>query len=247
MVEIASYGPNIQQRHIAARLGITPQAISEYIHQLVDEGYIVSKGRSSYEVSIKGVNWMLEMFRELNGYVSLAAKAVTNITICAAIAECNIAKGQTVGLKMKDGFLYATTQVNGGAKGTAQSSVSQGEDITVSNIEGLVELNKGKITIIQVPSVRAGGSRSIDSKNLKTMIDTGKPVGVIGIEALVALRRANIEPTYLFGVTEAAIEAVHCGLPFIVVCTDDAIPGLIKRLQEEQLEYNTIDLTGKIM
>jgi putative transcriptional regulator len=242
LVEISAFGPNIQQRHIASRLGITPQAISEYIHQLVDEEYIISKGRSNYQVSVKGVNWMLEMLRELNEYVSLATKAITNITVCAAIAECDITAGQTVGLKMKDGLLFATAQANGGARGTALSTVTQGEDVNISNIEGLVELTKGKITILQVPSIRAGGSRSIDSKNLKARIDTGKPVGAIGIDALVAVRRAHIEPAYLYGVTEAAVEAVHCGLPFTIVCTDDAIPGLIKRLQEEKLEYDIVDL-----
>jgi putative transcriptional regulator len=242
LVEISAYGPNIQQRYIASRLDITPQAISEYIHQLIDEEYIISKGRSNYQVSVKGVNWMLEMLRELNDYVSLATKAVTNITVCAAIAESDITEGQTVGLKMKDGLLFATTQIKGGAKGTALSSVAQGEDVNISNIEGLVELVKGKITILQVPSIRAGGSRSIDPKNLKARIDTNKPIGAIGIEALVAVRRANIEPRYLYGVTEAAVEAVHCGLSFTIVCTDDAIPGLIRRLQEEKLEYDVIDI-----
>ena len=33
LVEIARSGPNIQQRDIAGKLGVTPQAISEYIKQ----------------------------------------------------------------------------------------------------------------------------------------------------------------------------------------------------------------------
>jgi predicted transcriptional regulator len=57
----------------------------------------------------------------------------------------------------------------------------------------------------------------------------------------VALRRSGIEPQYLYGVTEAAIEAARCGLSFIIVCADDAISELIKRLQEEDLNYELID------
>ena len=242
LVEIAASGSNIQQKSIALRLGVTPQAISEYIRQLLKEELVVSIGRSQYRVSIKGVNWMLKMLRELRSYASLAEQAVTNITVCAAIAECDINRGQAVGLKMKNGLLFATNQTNGGAKGIAVSSVSQGEDVDISNIEGLVELTRGKVTILQVPSIQKGGSRQVDLELLQAQVINNQQVGAIGIESLISLRRVDIEPRYLYGVTEAAIEAAQCGLSFITVCTDDAIPGLIKRLQEEDLNYELIDL-----
>jgi len=226
-------------------LGVTPQAISDYIHQLVKEGLVVSTGRSHYRVSTKGVNWMLKVLSELRSYASLVEQAVTNITVCAAIAECDINRGQAVGLRMKNGLLFATSQTNGGARGIAVSSVSQGEDIDVSNIEGLVELTRGRVTILQVPSIQKGGSRQVDLELLQTQVTNNQQVGAIGIEALISLRRVDIEPRYLYGVTEAAIEAAQCGLSFIIVCTDDAIPGLIKRLQEEGLNYELIDLRLK--
>ncbi len=242
LVEIAAHGPNIQQKSIATTLGFTPQAISDYIHQLSEEGLVLSTGRSTYKVSTKGVNWMIKRLRELHDYVSLVQQAVTNITTCAAIAECNIKRGHSVGLKMKDGLLFATNQIGDGARGIAVSSVRQGEDVDVSDIEGLVELATGKVTVLQVPSIQKGGSRQVDLKQLEARVNNCQQVGAIGIEALIALRRADIEPRYLYGVTEAAIEAVHCGLSFIVVCTDDAISGLIRRLQEENLNYELIDV-----
>jgi putative transcriptional regulator len=245
LVEIAASGPSIQQKSIAVRLGVTPQAISDYIHQLVKENLVVSTGRSHYRVSPKGVNWMLKVLRELRSYSSLVEQAVTNITVCAAIAESDIEQGQAVGLKMKDGLLFATSQPNGGARGIAVSSVSQGEDVDVSNIEGLVELTSGSVTILQVPVVQKGGSRQVDLERLQAQVTNNQQVGAIGIEALVALRRVGIEPGYIYGVTEAAIEAAQCGLSFIIVGTDDAIPGLIKRLQEESLNYELVDLRLK--
>jgi len=245
LVEIAASGPSIQQKSIAVKLGVTPQAISDYIHQLVKEDLVVSTGRSHYRVSTKGVNWMLKILRELRSYASLVEQAVTSITVCAAIAECDINRGQAVGLKMKNGFLFATSQTNGGARGIAVSSVSQGEDVDVSNIEGLVELTRGRVTILQVPGIQKGGSRQVDLELLQAQVANKKQVGAIGIEALISLRRVDIEPRYLYGVTEAAIEAAQCGLSFIIVCTDDAIPGLIKRLQDEGLNYELIDLRLK--
>jgi putative transcriptional regulator len=241
LVEIAASGPGIQQKSIAAKLGVTPQAISDYIHQLVDEDLVVATGRANYSVSTKGVNWMLKVLRELRDYASLVEQTVTNITVCAAIAEFDINRGETVGLKMKDGLLYATRQINGGARGIAVSSVPQGEDVDVSNIEGLVELIRGRVTILQVPVVQKGGSRQVDLKLFKDQLNRKEQIGAIGIEALVALRRSGIEPRYIYGVTEAAIEAARCGLSFTIVSTDDAISGLIKRLQEEDLNYELID------
>ncbi len=80
---------------------------------------------------------------------------------------------------------------------------------------------------------------------LKDQVADNEQVGAIGIEALISLRRVDIEPRYLYGVTEAAVEAAKCGLSFTIACTDDAIPALIKRLQEESLTYYLIDLRLK--
>jgi putative transcriptional regulator len=246
LVEIATSGPAIQQKSIAVKLGVTPQAISDYIHQLVKEGLVVSTGRSHYRVSPKGVNWMLKILRELRGYASMVEQAVTNITVCAAIADSDIKQGQAVGLMMKDGLLFATPPTNTGARGIAVSSVKRGEDVDVANIEGLVALARGRVTIPRVPAIQKGGSRQVDLKLLKARAAKDQQLGAIGIEALVSLRRVGLEPRYLYGVTEAAIEAAQCGLPFTVVCTDDAIPGLIKRLQqEEELTYELVDLRLK--
>lgn len=245
LVEIAGSGPNIQQKNIAAKLGVTPQAISEYVRRLVEDGFVVSTGRSSYEVSNKGVNWMLKVLRELQGYVSLTQYAITNITVCAAIADSDLSQGQQVGLKMKDGLLFATSPINSNARGIAVSAAKRGEDVGISSIEGLVELTRGKVTILQVPTIQKGGSRQVDQKRLRRYINESQTVGAIGIEALATLRQAGLEPRYLYGVTEAIIESVHCGLSFTAVCSDDAIPELIKRLEEEKLAYELIDLSQK--
>ena len=245
LVEIAVSGPNVQQRQIASKLGITPQAVSDYIHKMIEDGTVISTGRSSYRVSVKGVNWMLEMLRELRDYVSRVTQAVTDITTCAAIAETDIIQGQTVGLKMTDGLLYATSEIGEEATGVSVSEVKRGEDADITRIEGLVVLRRGKVIILQVPSISKGGSRRVDLKRLKSYISKAKNVGAIGIEALVALRRAEIEPKYLYGVTEAAVEAVHCGLSIVIACTDDAIPGLIKRMKDENLDYEIIDLSSE--
>ncbi len=75
LVEIAASGPGIQQKSIATKLGVTPQAISGYIHQMANDGLVLSTGRSQYKVSVKGVNWMLHVLRELRNYSSQVEQA----------------------------------------------------------------------------------------------------------------------------------------------------------------------------
>jgi len=245
MAEIASAGPNIHQKNIALKLGISPQAVSEYVRQLSEEKLIAAESRSSYKISIEGVNWMLKIVRELNDFLAEATTAVKNITTCAAIAENDIARGQAVSLQMKGGLLIATTKKGAGAKGVAVTGAKAGEDVGVSHIEGLVSLKKGKIIVLEVPTVQKGGSRKIDLSRLKALVKGRQQVGAIGIEALASLRKAGIEPRYLYGVVDAAIELARCGLPVTIVATSDVIPEVIKKLRENGLDYEMVSLTPK--
>lgn len=245
LVEIAATGPAIYQKNIAGRLGITPQAVSDYIKQLHKEELIEITSRYSFKVSIKGVNWMLKMIRELGEYLSESTRAVVNITTCAAVAETDLAQGQAITLKMKDGLLFATDKQEKGARGIAVASAKQGEDVGVSSIEGLVELTRGKITILEIPGIQEGGSKQTDLKKLKDRLPENQHIGAIGIESLVALRQTGIEPHYIFGVAEACIEEARCGLSTIIVCTTDALPGVIKKLQEKNLAYEIISMVVK--
>jgi putative transcriptional regulator len=245
MAEIASAGPNIHQKNIALKLGISPQAVSEYVRQLSEEKLLTAESRSSYKISIEGVNWMLKILRELNDFLAEATSAVKNITTCAAIAEYDIARGQVVGLQMKDGLLIATTRKGTGAKGVAVTGAKAGEDVGVSNIQGLVTLKKEEITVFEVPSVQKGGSRKIDISRLKTLFRGRQQTGAIGIEAIASLRKAGIEPRYLYGVTEAAIELARCGLDVVIAATSDAIPDLIKKLRESDLDCGMVSLAPR--
>lgn len=242
LVEIAASQPDIQQKDIASKLNVTPQAISEYVEKLVKEGLIISDGRSKYRVTSGGVNWVLKALRELEDYADFVKKAVTNITVCTAVAGCDLSQGQEVGLEMKEGQLFATSVLGKGAKGIAVSDAREGKDVGISSIEGIVELEAGKITILRVPNIQKGGSSVVDLARLKRKISKGMLVGAMGIEALIALKQAGGTPDYFYGVREAAVEAAQSGLPFMVVCAEDDIPGLLQRLIEDDLSYEVVDL-----
>jgi len=242
LIEIAANQPDIQQKDIALRLSITPQAISQYIEKLAEEGLVVSGGRSKYRVTRVGVNWILGTLRDLGSYSALVRKVITNVTICTAVADSDLYQDQPVGLEMKGGVLFATAGIGEGAKGVAVSNVKKGEDVGISNIEGIVEFQLGKITILKVPSIQRGGSKSVDLSKLKEEIEKRVLVGFVGIEALIALKRIDATPQYFYGVKEAMIEAARSGLPFTAVCVEDDIPDLLQRVTESNLNYELLDL-----
>lgn len=242
LVEIAANQPNIQQREIASKLDVTPQAVSEYVLKMEDDGWVSSEGRSRYRVTQEGVNWVLKSLRELEEYTSFVRKAMTNVTISAAVADCDLSEGQPVGLIMRDGLLFATRNVGDKARGIAVNDAKKGEDVGISKIEGVVELQRGKITLLRVPDIQGGGSGSANVVLLKNIVSREGLVGAVGIEALIALRRGGIEPNYFYGVTEAAIEASHTGLSYLIVCVEDAIPDVVRKLEDAGSDYELWDM-----
>ena len=60
LVEIAERQPAVRQLEIAEKIGMTPQAVSEYIRDLVDEGMVAVSGRSNYAVTKTGMAWVME-------------------------------------------------------------------------------------------------------------------------------------------------------------------------------------------
>jgi predicted transcriptional regulator len=46
-----------------------------YYH-FIQEGLITSEGRSKYRVTAQGVDWMMQLLREMRNYYSMAEKVV---------------------------------------------------------------------------------------------------------------------------------------------------------------------------
>ncbi|MBE0480700.1 MAG: winged helix-turn-helix transcriptional regulator [Dehalococcoidia bacterium] len=240
LVEIAAGGPGIQQKEIARRLDITPQAVSDYMAQLAQAGMVISEGRS-HKISSEGVNWIIRRLRELGNYSAFVQRAVTDISVCTAIAEGDLREGQEVGLKMKDGVLYASGRTDSEATGTVAFAGKSGEDIGVISIEGIVPLKVGRVTILRVPEAQRGGSRKVDSGQLRTHLK-GRPLAAaIGLESIVALRKEGAS-FYMYGAAEAAIEAAMSGLNPLVVCVENETSDLIARLEKDRISYELFDI-----
>jgi putative transcriptional regulator len=229
LVEIAANQPNVRQREIAEKIGITPQAVSEYIKELTDEGLILSDGRVRYKVTKKGIEWVLERTAELKRYARyMMEDIISHVFVWTAIADEDYRTGQKVSLVMRDGLLYANAKQEHAATGVLISDVKAGEDV--------------RITICKVPRVERGGSKNVDLDALEELVKDSRYTCALGVESLIALKRIGKEPNIMFGARDSIVEAAFHGLSSVVVSVDEEVPQLLNRLESEGLVYELHDL-----
>jgi len=242
LVEIAGHQPDVMQKEIAERIGITPQAVSEYIKDLVSEGYLFSDGRMRYRITKNGVEWVLERAIELKKYARFVMEdIVSHVSVATAIARRKFKKGDSVSLMMENGLLYAGT--DGNVTGITTSDGEEGEDVGVTDLKGMISFPPVNITICKVPRVEKGGSRSVDLEMLKSRSIDKPYIAAIGVEALISLRKISVQPNILFGAKESVVEAAFHGLSSLVVSVDEEVPSLLNRLEAEGLNYEVVDLS----
>ena len=98
LVEIAAHQPNLRQKEVADKLGVTPQAISEYIKELVADGLVTTDGRMRYSITKEGVEWLLESAAELKRYARVVMEEIiSHVSVWTALAELDVAEGERVG------------------------------------------------------------------------------------------------------------------------------------------------------
>jgi putative transcriptional regulator len=243
LVETAASQPQIKQSEIAASLGITPQAVSEYIKDMIEDGLISSSGRGRYKVTPLGVEAIISGARELQEYSRYVLSSVVGqVSVWPAIALGDIRKGSEVRLFMRGGVLYASS-VGEGAPGVAVSDAVDGEDVGVKDVRGLIPLKREDIKVIKVPPIESGGSRAIDVARLRGELEG--MVGAAGIEAIAALNKAGVRPDTIFGAVESLVEAALKGVRGTLVVTADMAPQTIQKCEAAGVEYSVIDLAGR--
>ncbi|MCS3924296.1 DUF7839 domain-containing protein [Methanosalsum natronophilum] len=244
LIEIAAHQPNVRQKEIADKIGITPQAVSEYIKELVNQGFIVSAGRVKYKITKSGVEWVIENAAEMKKFAQFVmSDIISHVSTWTAIAEHDLKKGETVHLAMKKGLLYVNRTEVSEAKGITISDAFEGEDVGVTELMGYMNVETASISICKVPRVERGGTRNIDMSRLETIVKSKPFIASVGVESFIALKKIGIEPDALFGAREAIIEAAFHGLGSAVVTIDEEVSSILSRLEAENLDYELVDLT----
>ena len=161
--------PRIKLKTIADKIGISIQGVSEYLKIMSEEELVQNIG-GEYKATNKGVQFLHKHFSELKNFVDKSIEKLNLIEVCCAIAKTKINKGDKVGLFMENGILTAYAGKKSKSVGTAISDACIDEDIPIKNLEGIVELTQGKLCIIEIPSIRDGGSRNINIEDFCSLI-----------------------------------------------------------------------------
>ncbi|MET1123941.1 MAG: winged helix-turn-helix transcriptional regulator [Archaeoglobaceae archaeon] len=233
--------PECNQKDIARKLKLTPQAISEYFKELVADGFVRVVHKGYYEVTKKGEEWMNKALLEIHLFSEELLKKVYSKTV-VAIARGDVKEGSGVRYWFEDGFIFA--EESGEANGVALTSAKDGEDVLIKPTGGLTPPSKGEIIVVKVPSVAEGGSRRVDISKLSELVRSRSRsiVVAIGVESLVTCRKIRVEPIF-FGAKEVAVEAAHHGSGVIIVCTETLLEDLLRTLIDEGLSFEIVEFT----
>lgn len=231
------------QRDIARKLKLTPQAISEHFKELINDRYIEVIHKGYYEVTKKGEEWMSKNLFDLHLFSEELLKKIYSKSI-VAISKGKIEKGDTIKYWFSSGFVFAEKSDDG--NGVAITSADDGEDVLIKPTGSFEPPAKGEIIIVKVPDVAEGGSRRVDLEKFKQLVKS-RPTSIvvaIGIESLITCRKIRVEPIF-FGAKDVCIEAAHHGSDVIAVCTETMIDDLLRSLLEESLKFEVRDFLVK--
>ena len=241
LVEIAERQPAVNQGEIAEAVGVTSQAVSEYIRELVDEGLVEKEARSRYRVTKQGVDWLFQQASDVRRFADHVTEDVLgSMQEDAAFATDDIATGEAVSLSIEDGLLHATPGEEGPATGVATTDAEAGSIVGVTGFAGIIDLDPGDVTVFQIAPIRSGTPTGSD--RLADAAADADLVAAAGVEAVAALKESGVDPETTFAAGTVAADAAGRGLDVVVVATTDLAGRVTDALRDAGLAYEVDDI-----
>ena len=247
--EISKQDPHLKQKDLAKKLGITIQAVSENIKTLIELGYITSKdGRSPYKITQTGIDKVKKDAISLRKYTDSVLETMNHYkTIWPAIAKEELKKDDIVGLFMDDGVLYAHKKEEN-ATGVVLDDAEVDMDVALTNLTGIIDMNVGEVTVINVPTIKEGGSKSCDFDLIKNVYEKGTNSGekidkiaVAGTVSRAVVKKLNLTIDIEYAAPQATANAARKGLNVLAICVGDMSKAFTRELENEKIKFNIID------
>lgn len=225
---------------LAEKFEITIQAISEYFKIMTDEG-LMQKLDDVYKPTQQGVEFLHKNFSELREFVDNGIEKLAIVNKTVAIAGNKIARGDRVGLFMENGFLVAYKNRRSNSTGIAQTDSAADEEVEISDLDGIVSLKPGKITIISLPEIEQGGSKEVSLTKLKFKFEQLKPdlLGVKGVTGEIIARKLKFGNTIKYALGQGAMEATQHGLNVAILTSEEHCTDI--KLELEKLNHDLIN------
>lgn len=244
LVQIAQRQPAVSQQEIADVIGITPQAVSDHLSELIETSFVEAGGRGRYQITNEGVDWLITRTDGLRAYIEhVTGEVIEQIGVESALATAPVDKGDQVVMTMRDGYLHADPTREQGATAVAVTDASAGEDVGITEFDGVVALDPGTVTLGSVPAIRNGGSAATDAATVAAHADEAALVAAAGVEAVATARAADVALDLRFGTTEAVSEAATRGLNVFVLVGADQLSTHTDALRESTVAYELVDIS----
>ncbi len=224
-------------REIAEEVNITVQGVSEYMKTLEKEGYV-----KDGKITHSGWDFLNACIEELGEFVHEANSIMEKRKVVEAIAGEDIEKGESVGLFLENGYLYAYRR-SSSSTGIALTSAKRGEDIGVGNLRGILDIDFGKVEIFVMPSVEEGGSRAVNREKVEKLIQQaeGKKIGVCGVVAYITLHNLG-RIDFEFSSANSAVEAAYRGISTLLFVSHEMLPYVVKIMADKGVKYRVRDI-----
>jgi len=228
LVEIIE-SPSPRLKSIADGLGITVQAVSQYISSMRKEG-LISEHRGKLTPTRDGMRLLQEHFSKLKEDVDSVLRRIRVIDSCVAIAGKKVAKGDKVGLIMEDGMLMALPNQKSSSTGRAIEAAAEGDDVLIGELEGIVDLDLGKLLIVEAPSEVDGGSKVANVERVRDKVDEFSPGLLVAGDAVGAalLMKASGEMFTIHAPIESSMSALSKGVDVVFCGTHESVDLLLQ-------------------
>jgi predicted transcriptional regulator len=241
--------PRATLREVGERIGITMQAVSLYVQTLEQDGHVEAHPSGGRRVTPKGHQWLQDGLLAAKRVIEEALDPLTVIKATSAIAGGRIEAGGRVGLTMENGILMARADRASPSQGHALNAAKSGEEVLVTDLEGVVPLNPGRIFVIRLPRPEDGGSTRVDTSDLArefgARIYRGTKTGVIGLGARIVAERLGRPIDFEFGAAPAAFHAAELGLDSILLVAGDefrACMSMLEKLNAQSPQHVVVDV-----
>ncbi len=241
--------PGIAQRELAATLDVTPQAVSDYLKHMEEEGLVEKEGRAVRPTMV-GFQFLQEHLQELGDFTFQAMRDVNVISSCAAIAGEDLVEGDPVVLELEEGTLIARKGKWGPSTGVAGRDARAGEDLAILKLEGMLEHRPGTITVVSLPAAIEGGTSKADRVGLKERFRAhpGSLVAVVDPVGIRAAAYVGAQVDIRFGTDRAVVDAALRGLDVLVVGGRDQVGQVLDAIEvhnkrsEIRIDHSVVEM-----
>ncbi|MHB1262242.1 MAG: DUF7839 domain-containing protein [Thermoplasmatota archaeon] len=247
--------PGTTLSEVAISLGVTVQAVSAHAKELSSLGWLRNED-STYRATPKGLQSLHEGVRHLRDAIGALAAPLDVIQLTSAVAASTVQAGDPVGLFMEEGDLAARPAKDASSRGRARNAAKAGEEVIVGDLQGMVKLDPGRLTLVSLPGPAEGGIALIDRDALRKLLARkgansngqahahghGVRLGAHGTGARVLARGLAKEGhgrvDFEFAADRAAFNAAERGLDVLLLVTRDRLAEVMEAF--ERLNADTL-------